>query len=225
MQRIWNLARKNAGLAIAVGLTLFGADVAMATSAPFPYPTCLSRPPFQRVCSATRYVPPTTLATEPSLAMGPTIHTFTYFTIYDASNAVECGGQLEAMAVTPITPGQHQDFYYRIVKTSGPGKINLLTVFPYRPNYWIGVTTYVTGMLIYVAYRSDLPGTVRPIVATRTTPDKVAFKLVDSPLSCAQSQESRFMLIRTPAFIWGSGAAVITTTTGNSATLPTFVPF
>jgi hypothetical protein len=128
------------------------------------------------------------------------------------------------MTVKPITPGQHYDFYYRIAKTSGPGKINLLTVIPVGPNYWIGVTTYVRGMLIDVAYRSDLPGTVRPILATRTTPDKVAFRLIDSPLSCAKRQESRFMLIRTPSFIWRSGTAVITTTMGNSATLPADVP-
>jgi hypothetical protein len=222
MQAIWNLARKNVGLVIAALLTSFGADAAMANSAPFPYPTCLR---FQQVCSATRYVPPTTLATEPSLAMGLTIHTFVPFTIYDASGAVECAGQLESMAVKPITPGQHYDFYYRIVKTSGPGRINLLTAFPFGPNYWIGVTTYVRGMLIYVAYRSDQPGNVRPILATRTTPDKVAFRLVDSPLSCAKHQASRFMLIRTPSFSWSSGTAVITTTTGNSTTLPTMVSF
>jgi hypothetical protein len=108
MQTIWNLARKNAGLAIAAGLTLIGSDVAMATSAPFPYP-CLPGLPFQPVCSATRYVPPTTLATEPSLAMGPPLDTFVPFTIYDASGAVECTGQLESMAAKPITPGQHYD--------------------------------------------------------------------------------------------------------------------
>src|SRR5262249_3415240 len=151
-----------------------------------------------------------------------TTHNFVRFTIYDASGAVECAGQLEDMTVKPITPGQHYDFYYRIVKTSGPGKINLVTVFPYGPNYWIGTTTYVRGMLIRVAYRSDLPGTVRPILATRTTPDKVAFRLVDSPLSCANHQESRYMVIRTPSFYWSPGTAVITTT---SATLPTSVPF
>lgn len=147
MQTIGSLARKNAVLAIAAGLTSIGAEVAMATSAPFPYPTCPSGFPFQPVCSVTRYVPPTTLATEPNLAMmGPTTHTFVPFTIYDASGAVECAGQLESMAGKPVTPGQHYDFYYRIAKTSGPGKINLLTVFPFGPNYWIGVTTYVRGM-------------------------------------------------------------------------------
>ena len=131
------------------------------------------------------------------------------FTIYDTSGAVECTGQLESIAVKPITPGQHYDFYYRIGKTSGPGKINLLTVFPIGPNYWIGTTTYVQGMLINVAYRSDLSGTVRLILVTRTTPDKVTFRLVDSPLSCANHQDSRYMLIRTPAFYYNTGTAII----------------
>src|SRR6516225_3423332 len=146
MQTIWNLALKKAGLAIAAGLTLLSMDGAMATSVPFPYPTCPGLPPWQ-VCSKTKFVPPTTLAAEPSLAFAQLpVQSSVQFTIYNGKGGVECTGWLEDMAVKPQLPGQHYDFYYRIVKTSGPGRINQLTVFPIGPNYWIGVSQFIRGM-------------------------------------------------------------------------------
>lgn len=158
-------------------------------------------------------VPATTAATEPSLA-GPEIHDAVLpFTIRSATGAVVCAGQLQNRVVRSSSTGL-LDFYYRIRATVGPGAISRTA------------TARFSGIPLRVAYRADGLGTVAPQAATRSpAPGALITFEFDPALSCAKHQESRFMLIRTPAksFVTGGSTGVIATT-GAHASLATVQP-
>ena len=159
-------------------------------------------------------VPPTTAAAEPSLA-GLVIHdTLLPFTITTPAGALVCAGRLQDRVVRSRRTGR-LDFYYRIRDTSGPGAIGRLA------------TSAFGGLPLRVAYRTDGLGTVPPRFAGRTgAPGEwVIFYLTDLPLSCAQHQESRFMLIRTPVTAFAAGGRTwIITTAGAGVSVPTVMP-
>jgi len=158
-------------------------------------------------------VPATTAATEPSLAGGVIHDALLPFTIKSASGAVVCAGQLQDRVVRSNTTGQ-LDFYYRIHATTGPGAIGRTS------------TASFSSLPLRVGYRTDGLGTVAPKVAARSAaPGAQMTFSFDPALSCARHQESRFILIRTPAkkFVAGGSTRVIATT-GVLVSLPTVRP-
>jgi hypothetical protein len=202
MSKIWKLPR-NAALAAALGggLALLGAGAAMALSV-------LLGP------GASLAVPSTTAATEPDLA-GSVIHdALVPFTIKAPAGGALCRGHLQDRVVRS-TKTHRLDFYYRIRDTLGTGAV-------------VGFqTARFGGLALRVAYRTDGLGTVPPRVASRSTGAGalVTFRLTDPPVSCAKRQESRFILIKTPATTFKAGGATrIFATTGASVTVPTVMP-
>jgi len=106
------------------------------------------------------------------------------------------------------------DFYYRILATTGSGAIGRTS------------TASFAVAPLRVAYRSDGLGTVVPQLAKRSpVPGALITFVFDPALSCARHQESRFILIRTPAkkFVAGGSTRVIATT-GVLVSLPTVQP-
>ena len=81
MQTIWDLTRRNAGIAIAFGLTLLATDAAKAQSVPLNY-------------NVSVLVPTTSLGVEPDLAFKQYSKFAWPFTIMNAAGAVECAGVL-----------------------------------------------------------------------------------------------------------------------------------
>ena len=107
------------------------------------------------------------------------------------------------------------DFYYRIRNTQGPGAVR-------------GIATAAYGAFpLRVGYRLDGLGTVPPRIATRSPAPGalVTFEITDPPVSCAQHQETRFMLIRTPVQAFHPGGKTqIIATTGDEISVPTVMP-
>lgn len=200
----WKYARDKAGLAsgIAAALVLSIAAAALAVS--------VSLPPGGSIA-----VPATTVAREPDLN-GTVIHeAMLPFTI-KKNEVVLCRGQLQNLVIRS-TKTQGLDFYYRIVLTSGSGAINRIA------------TTRFSGAGTRVAYRADSTGGgVPPRHSTRSgaSGSLITFDLTDPTVSCAQHQESRLILIRTP--VKGSprpgGNTRLVTTAGASVSVPTFMP-
>lgn len=135
--------------------------------------------------------PATTAATEPALKGTVVYDTLLPFTINAYGGALVCTGQLQNRVVKETTT-QQLDFYYRVRGTSGPGTIGAITVSSFK------------GATLRVAYRTDGLGTVAPAWAVRSpTPGaQIQFFLMSQntpPLSCAQHEESRFIMIKTTA--------------------------
>jgi hypothetical protein len=136
------------------------------------------------------------------------------FTITTPSGAVLCEGQLQDRVVQSNKTGQF-DFYYAIRDTKGPGAINRL------------VTASYAGQPIRVAYRTDGLGTVAPNFANRSVAPgaMVQIRFTNPPVSCAQHQESRFVLIRTDVKVFNPGGKTqLFTTTGAGTSVPSVMP-
>ena len=183
------------------GLMLLGVTSALAVSLLLPPGGVLA-------------TPPTTAATEPDLP-GVVVHdTLVPFTIKTQGGAVLCAGYLQDRVVRSTKSGQFH-FYYRIRNTRGPGAIGRM------------VTASFATTALRVAYRTDGLGMVPPRIASRSiVPGAlVTFELTDPPLSCAQHQESRFILIKTSVTAFHPGGATrIFATTGDEAAVPTVQP-
>jgi hypothetical protein len=198
-----NLMRGRTGFAgaISAGLLLLGGGAAMAVSVLLPPGGSL-------------VVPSTTSATEPTLAGVVKHDTLVPFTIKSPAGAVLCEGNLQDRVVESTSTHQ-LDFYYRIRDTQGPGAVLRID------------TSSFGGLPLRVGYRTDGLGTVPPRHANRSPKPgaTVAFTLNDPPVSCANHQESQFILIRTPVTAFHPGGATrIIATTGASVTVPTVKP-
>lgn len=197
------LSRGKATLAGAAfgGLMLAGATAAFAVSVLLPPGGSLP-------------VPPTTAATEPDLA-GVVLHdALVPFAIKAPTGAVLCAGQLQDRVVRSSKTGQLH-FYYRIRGTQGTGALGRI------------ITTSFGGLALRVAYRTDGLGTVPPHIAARSVAPgaQVVFAFTDPPLSCAQHQESRFILVKTTTNAFHAGGATrIIATTGAATLVPTVKP-
>jgi len=196
------LARSSATLAgAAVALMLFGVTSALAVSVLLPPGAILP-------------TPSTTAATEPDLG-GVVIHDkLVPFTIKAPNGPVLCAGNLQDRVVRSTTTGLFH-FYYRIRDTHGPGAVSR-------------IVTASFGMLaLQVAYRTDGLGTVPPRIASRSIAPGalVTFELTDPSVSCAQHQESRFILIKTTVKAFHAGGVTrIFATTGAEVPVPTVMP-
>lgn len=185
----------------AAGLTLLGITAALAVSVVL-------------APGATVPVPATTAATEPVLdgtvLQDPLVH----FVVKNDQGEVLCEGQLQDRVVKSAKTGL-LDFYYQIRDTSGTGAIAEIT------------TTSFASQAIRVAYRTDGTGTVPPRFAHRSGPPGalVTFEFTDPPLSCANHEQSRFMLIETQAKAYHPGGhTLIVATGGESISVPTVEP-
>ncbi len=202
MSRIRNLARR-AGLvsATAGGLALLCTGAAMAVSVLLPPGGSLP-------------TPSTTAATEPTLN-GVVIHdALVPFKIVTPDGTVLCSGNLQDRVVKSKKT-QRLDFYYRIRDTQGTGAVGRIATLGFG------------GLALRVAYRTDGLGTVPPRLAARSAAPgaMVTFTFSDPPVSCAQHQESRFILIRTPATTFTpSGKTEIFASTGPAVSVPTVMP-
>ena len=187
--------RSTAGLATAATLTLFGANVAMASD-PLPFPGIVN--PLKS----------TSVATEPDLA-GPRFSSAVTFKVKDAAGAVVCWGKLE-QTVIRSTSTHYFHFYYRIRTSGGTAWLDRFTT----PDF---------GFLrLSVAYLRSTPGPLPPRKAFRNGFGVVRFVFADPPLSCARHDISRYMLIKPNAdqfYQWGM--AEIMATTGAIANAPT----
>jgi hypothetical protein len=158
--------------------------------------------------------PATTAATEPDLPGGVIVDRLVPFTIKNVDGRVVCAGNLQDRVVRSTKTG-HLHFYYRIRDTKGAGAIGRIA------------TESFAGLPISVGYRTDGLGTVAPRFASRSAwpGPVVSFEFVDPPLLCARHQESRFILIKTPATAFHKGGkTAIFATTGEATTLPTVQP-
>jgi len=196
MQTIWNLVRRNAGIAIALGLILFGTDAARTQSIPL-YPN------FSVI------VPPTSLGMEPDLAPKQYWKFGVPFAIMNAAGAVECAGILQQIMVRAVSNRYH--FYYRIRTTSGNGAISRIG------SYNVG------GIAINVAYRKDLRAGNYSLTSAGRSPWGWLSFMFYQPLSCAYG-DTTYLLVKSssPVFQWG--ITKITTTTGNSVVVSTRGP-
>ncbi len=159
-------------------------------------------------------VPSTTAATEPDLAGVVINDTLVPFTIKNPAGEVICEGQLQDRVVKSNATGR-LEFSYRIRDTNGSGSIARIS------------TARFGGLRLRVAWAADGLGTVAPVLATRSAPPGAVVRFVfrNPPVSCAEHQESRFMLIKTPATEFRpGGTTVITATTGLSVSVPTVIP-
>src|SRR6266403_5970488 len=199
MSIIRNLARR-AGLvgATAGGLALLCAGAALAVSVLLPPGASLP-------------TPATTAATEPTLS-GFVIHdALVPFKIATPDGQVLCSGNLQDRVVKS-NKTKRLDFYYRIRDTQGIGAVGRIA------------TQGFGGLTLRVAYRTDGLGTVPPRLAARNAAPGaiVTFTFIDPPVSCAQHQESRFILINTPATTFSPGGKTeIFATAGPAVSVPT----
>jgi len=202
MLRRWNFlpARTALALAIGGGLLAFG-SAALAVSA-------LLAP------GATIVVPATTAATEPTLAGVVELDNLVPFVIKSPAGALICEGKLQDRVVRS-TSTNRLDFYYAIRDTNGPGAVARI------------LTGDFSGLPLRAGYRTDGLGTVPPRTAKRSAAPGagVLFTFTDPPVFCANHQESRFILIRTPVTAFHSGGSTqIVATTGASIVVPTAKP-
>jgi hypothetical protein len=202
MSRIWNLARRARLVGVtAGGLALLCTGAALAVSVLLPPGGSLP-------------TPSTTAATEPTLS-GFVIHdALVPFKITTPDGHVLCSGNLQDRVVRS-NKTQRLDFYYRIRDTQGTGAIGRIATLGFG------------GLPLRVGFRTDGLGTVPPRLAARSAAPGavVTFTFSDPPVSCAQHQESRFILIRTPATTFTSGGKTeIIATTGPAVSVPTVMP-
>lgn len=185
---------------IAAALVLSAPLIALAVS--------VSLPP-----GGTIAVPATTVAAEPDLG-GTVVREVTRLFTINKNNVVVCRAQLHHFVIRS-TRTQGLDFYYQVLLTSGSGAINRIA------------TTRFSSVDTRVAYRTDSTGGgVPPRHATRSgAPGSlITFDLTDS-VSCAQHQQSRLILIRTPKGSPRAGGSTrLFTTKGESVSVSTFMP-
>ena len=201
MEGLRRFARR-AGIAGAIGggAMVLGTAAALAVSVVLPPGGSLS-------------VLATTAASEPDL-VGVVVHdALVPFTLKSATGVV-CAGNLQDRVVRSNRTKQLH-FYYRIRDTKGPGAIKLVATLSFAVP------------VLRVAYRTDGLGTVPPRQATRSggTGGLVTFTFSDPTISCARHQESRFVLIKTPATAFTTGGTTrILATNGAGASVPTVQP-
>jgi hypothetical protein len=184
-----------AGIVLIAGLTVFGSNAAMATSQ--------SLAPGMVVA-----LPGTTATQEPDLVgLSNTIKR--QFTIRDSAGALVCTGWVEQMIVHSSTTHLFH-FYYRILKTSGPGAIAR-----FKPSGF-GTSS------LSVAYRHDLALGIRPYSAFRSIlGDEISYPF-DS-LSCAAHQGTVWLLIKPNADqVYCCAATHIIATTGDLTYVKTY---
>ena len=165
---VWKIAR-TAGMGLIAGLAVLGSDAAMAQSQ--------SLAPGMVIA-----LPGTTAASEPDL-VGPSATYKHPFSIHTPAGVLVCSGWLELMIVRSSSTHLFH-FYYRILKTSGPGALSRFTTSGF-------------GLLsLTVAYRHDLALGVRPPAAFRGLfGDPIGFPF-DPPLSCAAGQWTDWVLVK-----------------------------
>ena len=197
MQTIWDLTRRNAGIAIAFGLTLLATDAAKAQSVPLNY-------------NVSVLVPTTSLGVEPDLAFKQYSKFAWPFTIMNAAGAVECAGVLQELVVKSLSNRYH--FYYRIRTNSGTGAISR-----FQQN--------IGGLIINVAYRKDLKpaGSYFSLTRAGISPSWVATFAFYQPLSCANG-DTPYLLLKSGSPVPQMHPTWIATKTGNSAWLMTWGP-
>lgn len=187
---------RRAGIALIAGLTLFVSNAAMATSQ-------LLAPSWLVI------LPGTTAMQEPDL-VGPSTTIKQPFTISNSAGALVCTGWLEQMIVHSSTT-HFFHFYYRILKTSGPGAIGQL-----RPSGF-------GRLMLSVAYRHDLPLGVRPPSAFRDISGSEISYQFDPPVNCAAHQATVWLLIKPNADqAYWSAPTHIVATTGNATYVKTY---
>ena len=202
MSRIRNPARRARLVGVtAGGLALLCTGAALAVSVLLPPGGSLP-------------TPSTTAATEPTLS-GVVIHdALVPFKIATPDGHVLCSGNLQDRVVRS-NKTHRLDFYYRIRDTQGTGAIGRIATLGFG------------GLPLRVGFRTDGLGTVPPRPAARSAAPGavVSFTFIDPPVSCAQHQESRFILIRTPATTFTPGGKTeIIATTGPAVSVPTVMP-
>lgn len=195
MQTIWDLARRNAGITIAFGLTLLATDVAKAQSVPLNY-------------NVSVIVPPTSLGVEPDLAFKQYSKFAWPFTIMNAAGAVECAGVLQELVVKSSSNRYH--FYYRIRTNLGNGAISR-------------IQTNVGGLIINVAYRKDLRAGSYSLTRAGINPWGLVTFAFYQPLSCAYG-DTPYLLLKSGSFWPQMHQTWITTKTGNSTWFLTWGP-
>jgi hypothetical protein len=192
------------GIGLIAGLTVLGSNAAMAQSVPLA-PGMVVAP-----------LPGTDLMLEPDLA-GPA-QTFPFrFTIKNSAGKLVCMGYVEQMIVHSSSSNFFH-FYYRIIKTEGPGAITYL-----RPSGFRTVPPSV-ALPLSVAYRSDLPLGIRPNSASRNIfGDAISFRFADPHISCAKHQWSAWLLIKPRADqVYFSAPTRIITSTGDMTFVKTY---
>lgn len=199
----FQLTRGRSRLAVAVvgGLLLSRVTAALAASVMLPPGGSLP-------------VPETSGATESDLDGIALRDALLPFTIRATDGAVVCTGKLQDRVVRSTKTGL-LEFYYRIRETAGPGAVGGIA------------TSSFSGAKLGVAYRIDGQGTVSPHVAVRSAVPGpvVTFELTDPPVSCAQHEESRFIVIKTESRSFRPGGETrIFATTGVMASVPTAEP-
>ena len=153
-------------------------------------------------------LPSTTAAREPTLN-GTIIHdALVPFIIRQEDGSVECRGNLQNRVVRSTATG-HLDFYYRIRDTRGPGEVRGIDTSGFR------------GETLRIAHRTDGLGTEAPTRAYRPAPGSTVIA-GGMRLACGRHEESRFIVIRTEATEFETGATTIHAT--HTVTVNTVSP-
>ena len=188
-----------AGIGLIAGLTALGSNAAIA----------------QSVALAPGMVvglPGTDLTHEPDLAgLSNTINL--RFIIHDAAGAMLCTGYVQQMIVRSSTT-HFFHFYYRILKTSGPGAITR-----FKPSGF-GIVP------LSVAYRHDLPLGIRPHLAFRSIlGDEISYQF-DPAINCAAHQWTVWLLNKPNDAdqVYYSAPTHIIATTGDLTYVKTYKP-
>ena len=197
MHTIWDLARRNAGITVAFGLTLLATDVAKAQSVPLNY-------------NVSVLVPTTSLSVEPDLAFQQYWKYAWPFTIMNGAGAVECAGVLQELVVKSSSNRYH--FYYRIRTNSGASAISR-----FQQN--------IGGVLINAAWRKDLKPAGSYFSPTRAgiSPSWVVTFAFYHPLSCANG-DTPYLLLKSGSPVPQMHPTWIATKTGYSTWLMTWGP-
>jgi hypothetical protein len=198
MQTICDLARRNAGITIAFGLTLLATDAAKAQSV------------LLQNYNVSYFVPTTSLSVEPSLAFKQYWKYAWPFTIMNGAGAVECAGVLQELVVNSSSNRYH--FYYRIRTNSGTSAISR-----FQQN--------IQGLLVNVAWRKDLKPAGSYFSPTRAgiSPFWVLTFAFYQPLSCANG-DTPYLLVKSGSPGPAMHPTWIATKTGYSTWLMTWGP-
>lgn len=136
------------------------------------------------------------------------------FTLRGRDGPVLCTGNLQERVVRSTNTGE-LDFYYRVRDTAGVGAVAAID------------SSSFAGLPVSVGFRTDGLGTVSPQAAERSAAPGalITFEFGSHPVSCANHQESQFMLISTGAtnFVAG-GKADIFSTTGVKFSIAAVMP-
>jgi hypothetical protein len=185
-----------AAIALIAGLAMFVSNAAMATSQ-------LLAP------SWLVFLPGTTAMQEPDL-VGPSNTIKQKFKISNSAGALVCAGWLEQMIVHSSTT-HFFHFYYRILKTSGPGAISSLMPAGFG------------RLQLFVAYRHDLAPGVQPTSAFRDISGNEVFFQLSPPLDCSAHQATDWLLIKPNADqVYWPALTRIGATSGNLTDVKTY---